>query len=55
MLLFIAAGFAYVGGHGPLFFGAPLIGWLLVAAGVLLEFTAWWRITHSAQRPGTAP
>jgi hypothetical protein len=49
-LFFFTAGGAYVSGNGPLFFGAPLLGSLFVAAGVLLEITAWWRVTHHAQR-----
>jgi hypothetical protein len=48
LLFFAAATVAYVSGYGPLFFGAPLSGSLLVAAGVLFEFVAWRRMAKRA-------
>ena len=52
-VLFIAAVVAYSSGYGPLFFDAPLLGSLFVAAGVLFELIAWWRVTHPAALPST--
>lgn len=42
--IFLAAVAAYVFGVGPLFFGTPLVGTLLVLAGVLLELAFWLRV-----------
>ena len=46
LLLFVAALAVFAGGNGPMFFGAPLIGLVLVGAGIVLEVVAWWRLTH---------
>jgi len=46
--IFLAAIAAYVFGVGPLFFGTPLIGTVLVLAGVLLELAFWLRIFRRA-------
>jgi hypothetical protein len=42
--IFLAAVAAYVFGVGPLFFDTPLVGTVLVLAGVLLELAFWLRI-----------
>jgi hypothetical protein len=42
--IFLAAVAAYVFGVGPLFFGTPLVGTVLVLAGVLLELAFWLRL-----------
>jgi hypothetical protein len=42
--IFLAAVAAYALGIGPLFFGTPLVGTVLVLAGVLLELAFWLRI-----------
>jgi FtsH-binding integral membrane protein len=44
---FLAASIAYVFGIGPLFFGAPLLGWVLVLAGFACELVFWYRLRHS--------
>lgn len=49
-LLLIAAVAAYTTGFGPLFFGAPLIGYVLVAAGLILEVTVWRRALQPVRR-----
>ena len=46
LLLILGAGAAYMSGLGPFFFGMPVIGTMLLAAGVTFELTAWWRVTH---------
>ena len=46
--IFLAAVAAYVFGVGPLFFGTPLVGAVLVLAGVLLELAFWLRIFRRA-------
>jgi hypothetical protein len=45
--LFVAAGVAYFLGLGPLFFGEPLLGSVLVAAGVVFELASWHRVMRS--------
>lgn len=50
VLFLIAAGIAYTAGAGPLFFGAPLLGSVLIAAGVLFELMFWRRARRPAQR-----
>lgn len=44
--IFLAAVAAYGFGLGPLFFGAPLLGTMLVLAGVLFELAFWLRAFH---------
>ena len=46
--IFLAAVAAYVFGGGPLFFGTPLVGTVLVLAGVLLELVFWLRVFRRA-------
>ncbi|RDS81676.1 glycosyl transferase family 39 [Dyella monticola] len=50
VLLFIAALVVTVLGFGPLFFGAPLIGIVLVAAGLACEICGWRRIVQVRRR-----
>ena len=45
--LFAAAAVTYIAGIGPLFFGAPLIGIVLVGAGLVLESVFWFRVLES--------
>ena len=47
-VLLTAAMLAYVAGIGPLFFGTPLVGGLLVAAAIVFELVGWWRVRHKA-------
>ena len=42
--IFLAAVAAYSLGLGPLFFGAPLVGSVLMLAGVLFELAFWLRL-----------
>jgi len=54
--IFLAAVAAYVFGVGPLFFGIPLVGSVLVIAGVLLELVFWLRLlrrTPAAPTPAS--
>lgn len=44
LCLLVAAVAAYTSGFGPLFFGAALVGHVLVAAGVVLEVAVWRRM-----------
>ncbi len=46
LLFLTGAILAWVAGIGPLFFGAPVVGSLLVAAAVACEFVFWWRVRH---------
>lgn len=46
--IFLAAVLAYVFGFGPLFFGMPLVGAVLVFAGVLFELASWLRLLRRA-------
>jgi hypothetical protein len=46
--IFLAAVAAYALGIGPLFFGTPLVGAVLVLAGVLLELAFWLRLFRRA-------
>ena len=50
VLLFLAALVVTAVGFGPLFFGAPLIGVVLVAAGVACEILGWRRIVEARRR-----
>lgn len=45
-LLLVAAFIAYMAGWGPLFFGAPLMGSVLCAGGLILEVMFWRRVIH---------
>lgn len=49
-LLLVAAVAAYTTGFGPLFFGAPLVGYVLVATGLALETVGWRRVLHPVRR-----
>ncbi|WP_130617219.1 glycosyl transferase family 39 [Dyella amyloliquefaciens] len=49
-LLLIGAVAAYTTGFGPLFFGAPLVGYVLVAMGLILEVAVWRRALHPVRR-----
>jgi hypothetical protein len=49
LVFFLAASVAYVFGIGPLFFGAPLVGWVLVLAGFACELVFWYRLRHSRE------
>ncbi|EIM02145.1 glycosyl transferase family 39 [Rhodanobacter thiooxydans] len=42
--IFLAAITAYALGLGPLYFGAPLVGSVLLLAGVLFELAFWLRL-----------
>jgi len=54
--IFLAAVAACVFGVGPLFFGTPLVGTVLVLAGVLLELAFWLRIFRRATAaPASTP
>lgn len=44
LALLVAATLAYVAGYGPLFFGAPVLGALLLLAGAALEVSFWRRL-----------
>jgi hypothetical protein len=46
--IFLAAVAAYAYGIGPLFFGMPLVGAVLVLAGVLFELAFWLRLLRRA-------
>lgn len=46
--IFLAAVAAYALGLGPLFFGAPLVGSMLMLAGVLFELAFWLRLFRRA-------
>lgn len=50
---FLAAAIAYFLGIGPLFFGAPLLGWILVVAGFACELVFWHRLRHSRETAST--
>lgn len=50
VLLFIAAAVICIVGFGPLFFGAPLIGVVLIAAGLACEVLGWRRIVRTRKR-----
>ena len=45
LALFLGAVFAYLFGLGPLVFGASLLGWALVLAGLALEIAFWRRLS----------
>jgi hypothetical protein len=47
LALLLAATLAYAAGYGPLFFGAPLLGALLLLAGVALEVGFWRRLLRA--------
>lgn len=49
LLLLVAAGIFYLIGMGPLFFGAPLTGSVLLAVAIALE-VAFWRRTRQPVR-----
>jgi hypothetical protein len=51
----LAAVVAYFFGIGPLFFGAPLVGTVLVLAGVLFELAFWLRLFRRAPSPPPPP
>ena len=44
LALIVSATVAYVAASGPLFFGAPLLGALLLLAGMALEVGFWRRL-----------
>jgi len=44
LALVAAATRAYAAGYGPLFFGAPMLGALLLLGGVALEVSFWRRL-----------
>jgi len=50
LALFLGAVFAYFLGWGPLVFGAPVLGWVLVLAGLSFEI-AFWRRLSGKNRP----
>ncbi|WP_108470785.1 glycosyl transferase family 39 [Rhodanobacter thiooxydans] len=52
--IFLAAVAAYALGLGPLFFGAPLVGSVLVLAGVLFELAFWLRLFRRAHPASTS-
>jgi hypothetical protein len=45
----LAAAIAYFLGIGPMFFGAPLLGWILILAGFACELVFWYRLRHSRE------
>jgi hypothetical protein len=47
LALLLAATLACAAGYGPLFFGAPLLGALLVLAGAALEVSFWRRLRRA--------
>lgn len=51
LFFLVAAGCVYATGIGPLFFGTPWLGALLVAMGLVLEATFWRRAMAPAKRP----
>jgi hypothetical protein len=51
--IFLAAVAAYAFGVGPLFFGTPLAGSVLVLAGVLLELAFWLRLFRKTPAAST--
>ena len=55
LAIFLAAVAAYVSGAGPLFFSTPLVGAVLVLAGVLLELAFWLRLLRRAPSPPRPP
>ena len=50
---FIVAAAAYFFSVGPLFFGTPIMGWVLVLVGVACEFVFWRRVAK--RKPGSSP
>lgn len=48
--LMVAALLAYAAGLGPLFFGAPVVGSVLVLAALILEVAAWRRVIRHRRR-----
>ncbi|HUW53125.1 MAG TPA: glycosyl transferase family 39 [Rhodanobacter sp.] len=50
-LLLVAAVLTYAAGFGPLFFGEPLAGSMLITAAILLECAFWWRVMHKTKEP----
>jgi hypothetical protein len=46
--ILLAAVAAYVFGIGPLFFGTPLVGTVLVLVGVFFELAFWLRVFRGA-------
>ena len=50
---FLAVAIAYFLGIGPLFFGAPLLGWVLVLAGFGCELVFWHRLRNSFKAAST--
>ena len=47
LCFFLAAATAYFVGVGPLFFGAPILGWVLILAGISFEIAFWRRLRRS--------
>jgi len=54
LAIFLAAVAAYALGLGPLFFGAPLVGSVLVLAGVLFELAFWLRLFRKTPAASTS-
>ncbi|KZC40569.1 MULTISPECIES: hypothetical protein [Rhodanobacter] len=52
--IFLAAIAAYAIGLGPLYFGAPLVGSVLVLAGVLFELAFWLRLFRKTPTASSA-
>lgn len=50
LLLLTAAVVAYVAGIGPLFFGTPLVGCVLMAMGLALEWGFWRRLIRPVRQ-----
>ena len=50
---FLGAAVAYMFGIGPLFFGAPLLGSVLVLAGIVCEVIFWRRLVRSRTTSGS--
>ena len=54
LALFLGAAFAYLFGLGPLVFGAPVLGWVLLLTGLAFEI-AFWRRLSGKSKSAAAP
>ncbi|MHB1058234.1 MAG: glycosyl transferase family 39 [Rhodanobacter sp.] len=54
-IVLLAAMAAYANGMGPFFFGAPVIGGMLLVVAVALEVVFWRRLAGKKSPVATAP
>jgi membrane protein implicated in regulation of membrane protease activity len=55
LALFLAAFAVYAYSVGPLFFGAPVLGWALFIVAAAIEWWAWRRTRSRPSQKGDAP